>query len=153
MTTIYAYTKDSQAYVGKTMNPQNRIYTHKKRFGEWNYKELDVIPSVKKEDYKPYECAWIQIYTEWGYEMLNKNKGGGGPQGWRTEADIQQHDKEYYLNNKADRNKYHNQYYLDNKEKIKEQNYKYNKNRPPHVEANKKAYMKKYNYKRNHPQA
>ena len=120
-TIIYAYTKGNQAYVGKTKSPKIRKSAHKTRFGNWEYKELDEIPSFKKEDWKPYECAWIQIYKEWGYTLANKNRGGSGPEGFRTEEEHKQLNrqtvKQWYSNNKEKYNEYQKQWRLDNKEK------------------------------------
>ena len=138
-TIIYAYTQDNNVYVGKTKNPNNRRSKHKTRFGNWEYKILDEIPSFKKEDWKPYECAWIQIYKEWGYNVENRNNGGGGPQGFKTEEEkkqnyrqatrnwnknnpekIKEYDKKnYYLTREAKsdyRKQYNKQYYLNKKQ-------------------------------------
>jgi hypothetical protein len=117
MTIIYAYTKNNQAYIGKTKNPELRKLEHKKRFGEWEYKVLDEIPSFKKEDWKPYECAWIQIYKEWGYNIENKNNGGGGPQGFRTEKEKKQIKKQSTKQWNLDNKERVNQYNLINREK------------------------------------
>ena len=127
-TLIYAYTKNNEAYIGKTKNPSKRKLAHKKLYNNWDYKVLDEIPSVKKEDWKPYETAWIQIYNEWGYEMLNKNKGGGGPDGWRTELDNTEYQKQWRLKNPN----YDQQYNQNNKSQISaycKQRYKANRER------------------------
>jgi len=134
-TIIYSYTQGNKAYIGKTCDPYNRKIQHKKRFGNWDYKILDEIPSVKKEDWKPYECAWIQIYREWGYNMENKNNGGGGLIGFRTDEYkkqyIKQHRKQYHLDTypvlKEKKIKQNRQYNLDNKEKVAEYMKEYDK--------------------------
>lgn len=110
-TTIYAlYKNNIPFYVGKTKNPKHRLRDHQSTYGkETIMKVLDEIPSVKKEDWKPYEMAWIQIYKEWGYELTNQNKGGGGQEGWKTKEERQQ-----YVNC------YNKKYNLENKKKVKE---------------------------------
>ena len=83
-TTIYALYKDyTPFYVGKTKTKslKGRFYKHKCTFGkDIIMKKLDIIPSVKVEDWKPYEIAWIEFYKVWNEATLvNKNEGGGGP--------------------------------------------------------------------------
>jgi len=78
MTYIYAYTKDNKAYVGKTINLKQRKVDHKRRFDGWDYQVIDSIDSFNKSQWKPLESCWITAYEEGGYEMVNKNRGGGG---------------------------------------------------------------------------
>jgi hypothetical protein len=78
MTYIYAYTKNKKAYVGKTTNLNRRKKEHFKRFAGWDYQIIDYINSVDKLQWVPLECCWITAYSEAGYEMQNKNRGGGG---------------------------------------------------------------------------
>ena len=81
-TIIYALYKDyTPFYVGKTKNWDTRFEDHKRKYGQdIIMKKLDIIPSVKVEDWKPYETAWISFYKVWNEATLvNKNKGGGGP--------------------------------------------------------------------------
>ena len=150
-------------YVGKSKCPTERLRKHKKDYGKDIKMDIvDSVNSFKKEDWEPLETKWIDVVRSWGYPITNKRKkGGSGPEGYLSEQERYDNQmacvKQYHHNNKEKikitQDKYNHQYYLDNKEKIKEQTYKYSKNRPPHVEANRKAYMKEYNYKRNHPQA
>jgi len=116
MTYIYAYTKDNKAYVGKTINPNDRKSAHRKRFAGWDYQIIDSIDSFDKSQWKPLESCWITAYEEGGYEMENKNKGGNGPEGWRTEGQIAKYMEQYFSDNKEKLLKQHQQYFLDNKE-------------------------------------
>jgi len=71
------YGDPNKVYVGKTKG--QRISSHKHTFGkqiEYNY--IDEINSLRKEDYIPLECYWIEQFRQWGFEVVNKNKGGGG---------------------------------------------------------------------------
>jgi len=125
-TTIYALYKDyTPFYVGKAKNPKDRFYRHKRTFGkDIIMKELDVVYSIKKEDWKPYETAWIQIYKEWGYEIKNKNDGGGGRRAFRTEEEVKQTRyegvKNWNTNNYNKIKSTSKQWKLDNPEKNKQ---------------------------------
>ena len=155
MTTIYAYTQNNQAYVGKTKNPVSRKWDHRQRFGNWEYKILD---EVFDNDWKPYECAWIELYKSWGYELINKNKGGG-KQAFRTKEELHNarlerrktekyvaKTQEWYNNNKEHRNEYQRLYNENNRETIRENDKRnYLKYREIHL-AKRKAY---YHLKKN----
>jgi len=111
-------------YIGKAKDVDARFYHHKKTYGKHiTYKILDEIPSWNKNDWKPYECAWIQIYKEWGYELVNKNEGGAGMVAWKTKEHDKNFHKQYYLNNKQNWEKWksnNKQWYIDNPDKVKE---------------------------------
>jgi hypothetical protein len=82
MTKIYlvenCYGDSNKVYLGKTKN--NRYNNHKSRFGDSiKYTVIDEIESLDKEDWKPLESYWILQFKVWGFNVLNKNKGGGGP--------------------------------------------------------------------------
>lgn len=64
-------------YIGKTSTSFNkRIYSHKKNFGEnIVMEELDII---SKDEWKFWESYWIEQFKSWGFNLKNKNKGGGG---------------------------------------------------------------------------
>jgi hypothetical protein len=65
-------------YIGKTKN--TREPAHKRTFGKnIKYTIIDEICSLNKKDWKPLECYWIEQFKIWGFKVLNKNKGGGGP--------------------------------------------------------------------------
>lgn len=63
-------------YVGKTKNPKSRK-------ADWlrEYKDsisFNIIDEVNKENWKFWECYWIEQLKSWGFDLINKNKGGGG---------------------------------------------------------------------------
>ena len=63
-------------YVGKTKNPKSRK-------ADWlrEYKDsisFNIIDEVNKESWKFWECYWIEQLKGWGFDLINKNKGGGG---------------------------------------------------------------------------
>lgn len=74
----------NKVYIGKTIN--SRKHNHKKTYGDQiNYTYIDEINSLKHEDWKPLESYWIEQFRQWGFEVLNKNEGGGGPTRWDDE--------------------------------------------------------------------
>ena len=82
MTKIYLVSNinndPNTVYIGKTKN--SRKNDHRYRLGKnIIYKEIDRIDSFKKEDWKPLETKWIKHYKDLGYNVLNENEGGGGP--------------------------------------------------------------------------
>ena len=74
-------------YVGKSKQPDHRIYNHKKRFGN----NIKMVILEECDDWKEAECRWISKYKSLGYNLQNKNKGGGGP-----ETYIKWDPKKYY---------------------------------------------------------
>lgn len=72
------YGGSNKVYIGKTVN--SRKSSHKKIFGvDIKYNYIDEVNSLLHKDWKPLECYWIDQFKSWGFEVLNKNKGGGGP--------------------------------------------------------------------------
>jgi hypothetical protein len=72
------YNDPNKAYIGKTKN--SRKSDHKRKFGDKiEYSEIDEINSLDKKDWEPLETYWINQFKSWGFEVLNKNEGGGGP--------------------------------------------------------------------------
>lgn len=72
------YDDPNKVYVGKTKNTREKI--HKKEFGNnifYNY--IDEINSLERKKWRPLECYWIHQFKAWGFEVMNKNDGGGGP--------------------------------------------------------------------------
>jgi hypothetical protein len=68
----------NKVYIGKTKD--SRENKHKKTFGsQITYTYIDEVNSLNKEDWEPLETKWIQYYKDIGYNVINKNKGGGGP--------------------------------------------------------------------------
>jgi hypothetical protein len=67
----------NKVYIGKTKNSRKR--EHKKKFGsQTQYSYIDEVNSLLSKDWKPLECYWIEQFKSWGFEVLNKNQGGGG---------------------------------------------------------------------------
>jgi hypothetical protein len=73
------YGNPNKVYIGKTKN--NRKNGHSIKFGKQIvYTEVDYINSLDHNDWKPLENFWIQYLRFLGFEVLNQNEGGGGPQ-------------------------------------------------------------------------
>lgn len=66
-------------YVGKTINPKNREKQHK--FEREESVKMVIVEEVKKDKWKCRESYWIEQFTQLGFVLENKNKGGGGPLG------------------------------------------------------------------------
>jgi len=63
-------------YIGKSNRPQGRVGHHRKNFGE-NI-TLEIIDKVPLNEWKFWETYWIEQFKSWGFDLKNKNKGGGG---------------------------------------------------------------------------
>lgn len=61
-------------YVGKTMAPNRRLSNHKRTYGS----DIKMIVIDEGEEYGELENQWIEHYTQLGYKLKNKRKGGGG---------------------------------------------------------------------------
>jgi len=73
------YGDPNKIYVGKTKGSREK--NHKKTYGsQIFYTYIDEVEGYKKEDWKPLECFWIEQFRQWGFELMNKNEGGGGPE-------------------------------------------------------------------------
>ena len=79
MTMIYELSKNNVPfYIGKTSRNafRSRKSKHKQKYGK------DTVFTVIDEsnlDWKLLEPFWIAQYKAWGFNLLNKNNGGGGP--------------------------------------------------------------------------
>lgn len=72
------YDNPNKVYIGKSKN--SRKSDHKMKFGQQiEYSEIDEINSLDKKDWEPLETYWINQFKVWGFDVLNKNNGGGGP--------------------------------------------------------------------------
>lgn len=72
---IYMLTEHGNPfYVGYTNSLKTRIRTHRKNFGE--HIEIEEIDKVKDHHY--WEKFYIDLFKQWGFELRNKNNGGGG---------------------------------------------------------------------------
>ena len=82
LTKIYlitnCYGDPNKVYIGKTINCRKQ--QHIMKFGNnIIYDYIDEIESLDSKDWKPLECFWIEQFRQWGFDIQNKNKGGGGP--------------------------------------------------------------------------
>jgi hypothetical protein len=84
MVSIYILEKNNiPFYVGKAKDIIRRKNRHKQAYG---YDiDLYVIDNVEEKNWKFWECYWIEQFRQWGFDLLNKNKGGGGPNKHREE--------------------------------------------------------------------
>ncbi len=78
----------NKIYIGKTINYNSRKYDHLKKYGQ-NIKIniIDEVNSHYSKDWKPLECFWIEQFKVWGFNICNKNNGGGGVE-FRTQNSI-----------------------------------------------------------------
>ena len=70
-------------YIGKTKesNLNNRKYTHRTNYGKQiSFTIIDETDPLKHKDWKILESFWIEQFKQWGFDLINKNKGGGGPE-------------------------------------------------------------------------
>jgi hypothetical protein len=70
---------ETPIYIGKTKNSLiKRESQHRKRLKQKvNIFELDYI---EENDWRSWECYWIEQFRQWGFNLNNQNKGGGGPE-------------------------------------------------------------------------
>jgi hypothetical protein len=81
LTKIYlvtnCYNNPNWVYIGKTKN--SREQPHKLKYGnQIEYTYIDKVNSLDRKDWKLLESYWISQFKAWGFEVLNKNEGGGG---------------------------------------------------------------------------
>jgi predicted GIY-YIG superfamily endonuclease len=96
MLAIYYLEKKKEIfYVGYTKNIKNRITEHRRRFGIET--EIHILEYVNTSDKKYWESYWIEQFKQWGFNLINKNSGGGGPLFQTLEA------KEKYKNWRKDK--------------------------------------------------
>jgi hypothetical protein len=79
MTEIYYLTynhEDIPFYIGKSINCNSRLYSHKKVYGK-NIKMVK-IDKIKNDDWLFWEKYYISLFKSWGFQLDNKNNGGGG---------------------------------------------------------------------------
>lgn len=70
-------------YIGKTINPESRIFNHMDTYGKCY---LEVIDEVDSDDWVFWERFWIGQFKQWGFVLENKNRGGGGPEFYFNES-------------------------------------------------------------------
>lgn len=75
------YNEPNSVYIGKERSHKQdkRINQHKRTYGDnINFSYIDYIDSWESKDWKPLESYWIEQFKHWGFNVLNKNPGGGG---------------------------------------------------------------------------
>lgn len=78
------YGDPNKVYIGKTTS--TRKNPHKRTYGKnIIYNEIDEISSLKREDWGPLESFWIEQFRQFGFEIQNPNKKGGGGPEFQTE--------------------------------------------------------------------
>lgn len=161
---IYLWEEFNTIYIGRTINPKSRHYTHKHRESERTYQfssehgvehpkmiiienDLSIDEGIEREKY------WIEYYrNNDSYNVLNKLCGGqkGKCVSNLTEEEKKQRQKEYYQKNKEKIKAYKKEYEKKNREKINKRNREWRKNhyikksRKIKTEEEKKIYAKKY---------
>ncbi len=64
-------------YVGRSKNIKVRLANHKRKFGK-NVK-IEIIDEVSEIEWMFWEKFYISLFKSWGFDLKNKNNGGGGP--------------------------------------------------------------------------
>ena len=78
MISIYILVENNiPVYLGKTNEPNRRLREHRINFSK--DVALEVIDEVEEDEWIFWEQWWIEIFNSWNVTLLNKNKGGGGP--------------------------------------------------------------------------
>ena len=78
MTLIYFLEKNGiPFYIGKTkkISSKGRFNTHKRKFKC----DVFIIDEIQTNEWKFWEKHYISLFRSWGFELINKNEGGGGP--------------------------------------------------------------------------
>jgi hypothetical protein len=115
MTKIYILERNGVPfYIGKTLQKiKERFYTHKDRKINSEITEIDCVDD---SEWRFWESWYIELFKSWGFELENKNNGGGGRgPGWISPLERNIKIKESLKN--------HSQYYTDEvRKKISEGN-------------------------------
>jgi len=97
MTKIYlvtnCYGDPNKVYIGKTKN--SRKHPHTKTYGKCiEYTYIDEVNSLERKYWGPIESYWIEQFRQWGFEVVNHNKkGGGGPEFFSDETRFKMSEK------------------------------------------------------------
>jgi predicted GIY-YIG superfamily endonuclease len=103
MTKIYVLERNGiPFYIGKTIQEiKDRYYTHGNRKTNSEIIEIDC---VNDNEWRFWESWYIELYKSWGFELENKNNGGGGRgPGWisppernaKIKASMKNHSQHY----------------------------------------------------------
>lgn len=68
---------DIPFYIGYTKNSKHRLGHHRKKYGTLT--EMVELDLVCNDDKKSIESMYIGLFRSWGFNLINKNDGGGGP--------------------------------------------------------------------------
>lgn len=73
-------------YVGKCKNIVRRKHVHYRTYG--NNINIIILDEVgeEKNEWKFWECYYISLFKTWGFQLTNKNEGGGGPSFYSDES-------------------------------------------------------------------
>lgn len=78
------YGDPNKVYIGKEKTnkySRSRKGDHKKTYGnDISFTYIDEIDSFDRKYWKPLECFWIEYFRQLGFDLQNKNFGGGGPE-------------------------------------------------------------------------
>lgn len=82
----YLIKNDNVFYVGKTKNISKRKSLHRKLYG----RDIDllILDEVEDINWGFWESYWISQFKTWGFQLENKNNGGGGPTSWTEEQKL-----------------------------------------------------------------
>jgi hypothetical protein len=132
MTKIYILERNNiPFYVGKTLQEiKNRHYTHGDKKIDSKIIEIDYVDD---NEWRFWESWYIELFKSWGFELENKNNGGGGRgPGWISPPERNAKIKISLQN--------HSQHYTD---EVKEKISKGNKGKPrPFTEEHKQNMLK-----------
>jgi hypothetical protein len=86
------FNKPNNVYIGKTKNISSRKNSHCKTYGKnILFTIIDQVDSYNKNDWAPLEKYWLEQFRQWGFNIVNPNKkGGGGSDKWPEESKIKQ---------------------------------------------------------------
>lgn len=75
----------NKIYIGKTKNCRKK--NHELTYGKQiTYDYIDESSSFDRKDWVPLESFWIEYFKFLGFNILNKNRGGGGPEEYSEES-------------------------------------------------------------------
>jgi len=69
-------------YIGKTKNSlSHRLGSHKFQLNlkGINGVSIHLLDEVEEKNWRRWENYWIEQFQTWGFNLINQNKGGGGP--------------------------------------------------------------------------
>ena len=77
----------NKIYIGKTINLIRRNQEHYKTYGKQiNINVIDEINSLSRKEWMFLENFWMEQFRQWGFQLVNINKKGGGGPEFRSES-------------------------------------------------------------------